>query len=189
MKNQKESIVVFEDWFRYARCLNDTEFRTFMNTILQYYKEPFTPDFTGLMLEVWNDIIDDLDKNIQSRQNRRDAVEKNRQKNSKVNKSLTPKSIPTNGPTGRPTISPTIEPTSIPDTSGMVMVDGRLETEYVGWKIVDRKTGYDDRGNYGIKDTLSYVDEDGFPIPPISQSKLELEQKKLAKFEAEWGDD
>ena len=122
MKKQKESIVIFEDWFRYARCLNDSEFRTFMNTILQYYKEPFTPQFTGLMLEVWNDIIDDLEKNIQSRQNRRDTIEKNRQKNSKVNPLLRPTTMPT----GRPTINPTTNPTSTPDTNGMVMVDGRL---------------------------------------------------------------
>lgn len=132
MKNKKESIVIFEDWFRYARCLNDSEFRTFMNAILQYYKDSSDPQFTGLMLEVWNDIFDDLGKNIQSRQNRRDTVEKNRQKNSKVNPLLrtttTPTTIPTTIPTGRSTISPTTTPT----TNGMVMVDGR-------WNMVDGK--------------------------------------------------
>jgi hypothetical protein len=177
MKNKKESIVVFEDWFRYARCLNDTEFREFMSAILQYYKNQTTPEFTGLMLEVWNDIIDDLQSNVQKKQAKRDTMLSNSRTNPKLN------TVPDIGPDTRSNIEPNIAP----ETTGMV--DGRLETEYVGWKIVDRKTGYDDRGNYVIKDTLSYVDEDGFPIPHISQSKLELEQKKLAKFEAEWGDD
>ena len=127
MKNKKESIVVFEDWFRYARCLNDTEFRTFMNTILQYYKEPFTPDFTGLMLEVWNDIIDDLQSNVQKKQEARNRMKINSKSNPKLN------TVPDIGPDTKSNIVSN----TTPETTGMVdgrlgMVDGRLE-------IVDRE--------------------------------------------------
>jgi len=120
MKNKKESIVVFEDWFRYARCLNDTEFRTFMNTILQYYKEPFTPDFTGLMLEVWNDIIDDLQSNVQKKQEARNRMKTNSKSNPKLN------TVPDIGPDTKSNIVSN----TTPETTGMV--DGR-------WDIGDRE--------------------------------------------------
>jgi hypothetical protein len=68
------------------------------------------------------------------------------------------------------------------------MVDGRWDMVDGGLKIVDSRSGYDDRGNYVIEDTMIRVDEDGFPIPPISQSKLELENKKLVKFDKVFGD-
>jgi hypothetical protein len=176
MKKQKESIVIFEDWFRYARCLNDTEFRTFMNTILQYYKEPFTPDFTGLMLEVWNDIIDDLQSNVQKKQAKRNTMLSNSRTNPKLN------TVPDIGPDTRSNIVLN----TAPETTGMV--DGRWDMVDGGLKIVDSRSGYDDRGNYVIEDTMIRVDEDGFPIPPISQSKLELENKKLVKFDKVFGD-
>jgi hypothetical protein len=115
MKNKKESIVIFEDWFRYARCLNDTEFRTFMNTILQYYKKPFDPKFTGLMLEVWNDIVDDLETNVNKRQAKRDTMLANSKTNPKLN------TVPDIGPDTKSNI----EPKTVPSTSGMV--DGRLD--------------------------------------------------------------
>jgi hypothetical protein len=115
MKKKKESIVIFEDWFRYARCLNDTEFRTFMNTILQYYKEPFDPKFMGLMLEVWNDIIDDLETNVNKRQAKRDTMLVNSRTNPKLN------TVPDIGSNTRSNI----EPKTVPNTSGMV--DGRLD--------------------------------------------------------------
>jgi hypothetical protein len=176
MKNKKESIVVFEDWFRYARCLNDAEFREFMSAILNYYKTQEQPKFNGLMLDVWNDIIDDLEKNIQSRQNRRDAVEKNRQKNSKVNKLLTPKPTPTNVPTGRPTISSTIIPTSTPDTNGMVMVDGRLEME--DNEMEDDGLEIDDDKKIGDRKMLH-------PNPTISQS---LKLAGVSSIDEFWND-
>jgi hypothetical protein len=117
MKKQKESIVIFEDWFRYARCLNDSEFRTFMNTILQYYKEPFTPQFTGLMLEVWNDIIDDLKSNVKKKQAKRNTMLSNSRTNPKLNTVLN--TVPDIG-------SDTILKI-VPETAGMV--DGRWDME------------------------------------------------------------
>ena len=121
MKNKKESIVVFEDWFRYARCLNDNEFRTFMNTILQYYKEPFNPQFTGLMLEVWNDIVDDLKSNVDKKQAKRNTMLANSRTNPKLNTT--------------PDIGSNIESNTAPNTSGMV--DGRLDM--VDGTMVDRE--------------------------------------------------
>jgi hypothetical protein len=124
MKKQKESIVIFEDWFRYARCLNDSEFRTFMNTILQYYKEPFTPQFTGLMLEVWNDIIDDLKSNRDKKQAKRNTMLSNSRTNPKLN------TIPDIGSDTILSIMSNITP----ETTGMV--DGRLDM--VDNKMIDK---------------------------------------------------
>ena len=59
-RKQKESFVVFEDWMKYARCLNDVEFRQLMNNILNYYKNQEPVLNTPMLVEVWNDIIDDL---------------------------------------------------------------------------------------------------------------------------------
>jgi len=129
MKKQKESIVIFEDWFRYARCLNDSEFRTFMNTILQYYKEPFTPQFTGLMLEVWNDIIDDLKSNVEKKQAKRNTMLGNSRTNPKLN------IIPDTIPDTIPDIGPDTILKIVPETAGMV--DGRLDM--VDDKMVDKK--------------------------------------------------
>jgi hypothetical protein len=122
MKKQKESIVIFEDWFRYARCLNDSEFRTFMNTILQYYKEPFTPQFTGLMLEVWNDIIDDLKSNVEKKQAKRNTMLSNSRTNPKLN------TVPDIGPDTILKI--------VPETAGMV--DGRCEMGDDRWEINEK---------------------------------------------------
>ena len=113
MKKKKESIVVFEDWFRYARCLNDTEFRVFMSAILNYYKTQEQPNFTGLLLEVWNDIIDDLEKNVSTRQAKRDTMLKNSKSNSKLNT--------------KSNIVPDTGSNIEPNTLGMV--DGRLDME------------------------------------------------------------
>ena len=129
MKKQKESIVIFEDWFRYARCLNDSEFRTFMNTILQYYKEPFTPQFTGLMLEVWNDIIDDLKSNRDKKQAKRNTMLSNSRTNPKLN------TIPDIGSDTILNIMSNITP----ETAGMV--DGRLDmvdNKMVNDKMIDK---------------------------------------------------
>lgn len=129
MKKQKESIVIFEDWFRYARCLNDSEFRTFMNTILQYYKEPFTPQFTGLMLEVWNDIIDDLKSNRDKKQAKRNTMLSNSRTNPKLN------TIPDIGSDTILNIMSNITP----ETAGMV--DGRLDmvdNKMINDKMIDK---------------------------------------------------
>ena len=117
MKNKKESIVVFEDWFRYARCLNDAEFREFMSAILNYYKTQEQPKFTGLMLDVWNDIVDDLETNVSKKQAKRDTMLRNAKTNPKLN------IVPNIGPD----IESNIESKITPNTSGMV--DGRLEIE------------------------------------------------------------
>jgi hypothetical protein len=117
MKNKKESIVVFEDWFRYARCLNDAEFREFMSAILNYYKTQEQPKFTGLMLDVWNDIVDDLETNVSKKQAKRDTMLRNAKTNPKLN------IVPNIGPD----IESNIESKITPNTSGMV--DGRLEME------------------------------------------------------------
>ena len=141
MKNKKESIVVFEDWFRYARCLNDTEFRTLMNAILQYYKEPFTPQFTGLMLEVWNDMIDDLQSNVQKKQAKRNTMLNNSRTNPKL--SIVSNTKPDTRPDTRPDIGsdtkPNIEPNVAPETAGMV--DGRLD-------MVNDEMGNGDGGDW-----------------------------------------
>jgi len=102
-RKKKESFVVFEDWMKYSRFLNDAEFRQFINNILNYYKgiEPVLN--TSNLQEVWQDIVDDLNVNIAKKQIKRDIMLKNAVSNPKLN------------------IVPNIEP----ETSGMV--DGRWD--------------------------------------------------------------
>ena len=133
-RKQKESFVVFEDWMKYSRFLNDAEFRQFMINILNYYKgiEPVlnTPN----LQEVWNDIIDDLSINVTKKQAKRDTMLRNAVSNPKLNTVLNIK--PDIRPDTRPdigsNIEPEIEPEIVPETSGMV--DGR-------WNMVDDKMG------------------------------------------------
>ena len=124
MKNKKESIVVFEDWFRYARCLNDAEFREFMSAILNYYKTQEQPKFTGLMFDVWNDIIDDLSNNVSKKQEQRERGNKMKENNPKLNPALRTMldTMPGTGPDTELSIVPNIAL----GTSGMG--DGRCET-------------------------------------------------------------
>ena len=141
-KRKKESIVVFEDWFKYARCLNDAEFREFMSAILHYYKTQEQPKFTGLMLEVWNDIIDDLESNVSTRQAKRDTMLRNAKTNPKL--SIVPNIGPDTGSN--------IEPKIVPNTSGMVdgrwdMEDSRLEKE-MEMEILEKE---DDKILYEIR--------------------------------------
>jgi hypothetical protein len=148
MKKKKQSIVLFEDWIKYARCLTDNEFRQFVNAIFEYY-EGILPEFTDNLKLVWEDCIPDLEQNVEKLNKKRVTMKSNARTNPKLN--ITPET--------RPDIGPEIEPNIVPDSSGMV--DGRWEMGDEGWemedkgcKIVDRKTGYDDRGNYVIEDTL-----------------------------------
>jgi hypothetical protein len=141
MKKKKESIVVFEDWFRYARCLDNAEFRLFMSAILDYYKTQEQPQFTGLLLEVWNDIIDDLEKNVSTRLAKRDTMLKNSKSNSKLN---------TKSNIG-PDTGSNIEPNTLPNTSGMV--DGRLDME-------DKILMINDNVNGKIKKIMKWEDDD-----------------------------
>lgn len=133
MKNtkvKKESVVIFEDWLRYARCLNDKEFRTFISAILTYYKTKEQPPFTGLLLEVWNDIINDLESNVSKRQTKRDIMLKNSKSNPKLNTGFN--MIPNTGPDIGSNMVPNVRynkvPNMVSDPGGMV--DGR-------WDMVD----------------------------------------------------
>tara|TARA_R110000803_G_scaffold45840_3_gene96353 strand:- start:1074 stop:1601 length:528 start_codon:yes stop_codon:yes gene_type:complete len=121
MKKRKESIVVFEDWFKYARCLNDTEFRQLITSVLEYYKTQTIPPFTGLLLDVWNDIFDDLEVNVSKKQAKRDTMLRNSKSNPKLNP--VSNNVPDIGPDTKPNNEPKIEP----KTAGMVMVDGGCE--------------------------------------------------------------
>ena len=73
-RKKKESFVVFEDWMKYARCLNDHEFIQLMNNILNYYKNQEPVLNTPMLQEVWNDIIDDLSINVSKKQVKRDTM-------------------------------------------------------------------------------------------------------------------
>ena len=138
MKKKKESIVVFEDWMKYARCLNDKEFRELISAIFEYYKTQEQPKFTGNQMEVWNDIIDDLQSNVSKKQAKRNTMLRNAKTNPKLN------IVPNIGPDTGSNIEPNIEPKIVPNTSGMV--DGR-------WDMVD--DGMDD----GLMDDEPMVDE------------------------------
>jgi hypothetical protein len=126
---KKESIVIFEDWFRYARCLSDAEFREFMSAILNYYKTQEYPKFTGLLKEVWDDIIDDLENNVSKRQAKRDTMLRNSKSNPKLNP------VPDIRTDIGPDIKSSIRPNTVFDTAGMV--DGRLDM--VDDKMEDNK--------------------------------------------------
>jgi hypothetical protein len=128
-RKKKESFVVFEDWMKYSRFLNDAEFRQFINNILNYYKgiEPVLN--TSNLQEVWQDIVDDLSVNIAKKQAKRDTMLKNALSNPKL-------STISNT---RPDIEPDISPNITPSTNGMV--DGRCETG--NDKMSDGKMGDD----------------------------------------------
>ena len=127
-RKKKESFVVFEDWMRYARCLNDTEFRQLMTNILNYCKGQEPVLNTSMLQEVWNDIIDDLEINVNKKQAKRDTMLKNSLSNSKL-------SIVSNI---KPDIGSDISSNIISSTGGMVdgicdMEDSRFEiqNEYI----------------------------------------------------------
>jgi hypothetical protein len=123
-RKKKESFVVFEDWMKYSRFLNDAEFRQLMNNILNYYKgiEPVLN--TSNLQEVWNDIIDDLSINVSKKQAKRDTMLRNSLSNPKL--SIVPNTVPD--------IGPNIESDTTPNTNGMVdgrwvMLDGMMEED------------------------------------------------------------
>ena len=118
-RKQKESFVVFEDWMKYARCLNDVEFRQLMNNILNYYKNQEPVLNTPMLVEVWNDIIDDLSVNVSKKQAKRDTMLRNSLSNPKL--SIVSNTIPD--------IGSNIKSNIAPNTSGMVMVDVRCNME------------------------------------------------------------
>jgi hypothetical protein len=123
MKKKKQSIVLFEDWIKYARCLTDNEFRQFVNAIFEYY-EGVLPEFTDNLKLVWEDCIPDLEQNVEKLNKKRVTMKSNARANPKLN--ITPET--------RPDIGPEIEPNTVPDSSGMVdgrweMGDERLEIE------------------------------------------------------------
>lgn len=126
-RKKKESFVVFEDWMKYARCLNDVEFRQLMNNILNYYKNQEPVLNTPMLVEVWNDIIDDLEINVNKKQAKRDTMLRNSLSNPKL--SIVSNTIPD--------IGSNIEPNTTPNIAGMVdgrwgMEDGLMEDEE--WK-------------------------------------------------------
>ena len=133
-RTKKESIVVFEDWFKYARCLNDAEFRSLMSAILNYYKTQDQPKFTGMLLEVWDDIKEDLEINVAKKQAKRNTMLRNAKSNPKLNIV--------------PDIGPDTGSNTEPNTTGMV--DGRLDMVDGGLKTIDETM--DDR-------TLETMDE------------------------------
>lgn len=122
-KQKKESIVIFEDWIKYARCLNDNEFRQMISAVFEYHKTQTMPKFEGLLLEVWNDIIDDVQENYTKREAQRERASKARRKNPKHQVNTEPN---TKSNTILGTESKTESKTN-PNTIGMVDGDGRLE--------------------------------------------------------------
>jgi hypothetical protein len=162
MKKKKQSIVLFEDWIKYARCLTDNEFRQFINAIFEYY-EGVIPEFTGNLKLVWNDCIPDLEQNVEKLNKKRVTMKSNARSNPKLN--IIPEARPDIGPE----IEPKIEPNIIPDSNGMV--DGRWEMGDEGCKIVDSETGYDDMGNYVLKEKM------------MTKSQMD----RLAKFDEIFG--
>ena len=130
-RKKKESIVIFEDWIKYARCLNDNEFRQLVNYIFVYYQTQQPPEFEGMLMEVWNDILPDLEVNVNKLQNKREVVAINREKRKLKTNANT--NVNTNANTNANT-TPKINGNTTPKTTGMVdgrwdMVDGRLEME------------------------------------------------------------
>jgi len=114
-RKKKESFVVFEDWMRYARCLNDAEFRQLMTNILNYCKGQLPVLNTPMLQEVWSDIIDDLEINVDKKQAKRDTMLRNAKTNPKL-------SIVSNI---KPDIEPNIKPNTVSNIAGMV--DGRCD--------------------------------------------------------------
>ncbi len=168
-RKKKESFVVFEDWMKYSRFLNDAEFRQFINNILNYYKgiEPVLN--TSNLQEVWQDIVDDLNVNIAKKQIKRDIMLKNAVSNPKLN--IVPNIEPDTKTQYRDPISvPNIEP----ETSGMV--DGR-------WDMGDDKMG-DEKMMYEYMGE----DDDGFPTIklPVSQSSRRRSEEFDKIFEENW---
>ena len=152
-RKKKESFVVFEDWMRYARCLNDAEFRQLMTNILNYCKGQLPVLNTPMLQEVWNDIIEDLEINVDKKQAKRDTMVRNAKTNPKLN-------IVSNI---KPDIEPDIKSNTAPNIAGMVdgrcdmvdepMVDIKMDDEW----MIDSKTS-------DVKTTLrvnSYVSSSG----------------------------
>ncbi len=83
---KKQSIVIFEDWIRYSRCLTDGEFRQLINLILDYYKGIEPTGLKGNLALVWNDIIDDLNGNLNKLKAKREVVANNRKKKTNTKK-------------------------------------------------------------------------------------------------------
>jgi hypothetical protein len=171
-RKKKESFVVFEDWMKYSRFLNDAEFRQLMNNILNYYKgiEPVLN--TSNLQEVWNDIIDDLSINVSKKQAKRDTMMKNSLSNPKLNTVPNTKSdIKSNT---RPDIGPDISSNIIPETTGMV--DGRCETG--DDKTGDKKMVYEYMGE----------DDDDFPVVKVSVSQSSLRRSDAFEkvFDDNW---
>ena len=118
---KKQSIVIFEDWIRYSRCLTDGEFRQLINLILDYYKGIEPTGLEGNLALVWNDIIDDLSGNLNKLKAKREVVANNRKKKANTNANT---NVSTNT-----------------NTTGMV--DGRWEM--VDGEMEDREMGDSDR--------------------------------------------
>ena len=155
-KTKKESIVIFEDWFRYARCLNDTEFRTFMSAILTYYKTQEQPNFEGLLAEVWNDIIEDLEDNVGKRQAKRDTMLRNAKSNPKLN--INTNIRPDTRPDTRPDIGYNTILNTLSDPGGMEdgnMVDGIMEDEILNIEDVSMVDE-----NINVDDDINEVDDE-----------------------------
>ena len=152
-RKKKESFVVFEDWMRYARCLNDAEFRQLMTNILNYCKGQSPALNTPMLQEIWSDIIDDLEINVDKKQAKRDTMLRNAKTNPKLN-------IVSNI---KPDIEPDIKSNTAPNIAGMVdgrcdmvdepMVDIEMDDEW----MIDSKTS-------DVKTTLrvnSYISSSG----------------------------
>lgn len=150
-RKKKESFVVFEDWMKYARCLNDVEFRQLMNNILNYYKNQEPILNTPMLVEVWNDIIDDLSVNVSKKQAKRDTMLRNSLSNPKL-------SIVSNT---TPDIGSNIESNTIsniaPNIAGMgdgrwgmedgLMEDEEWENEEMNDEPMVNVVGNDERSN------------------------------------------
>jgi hypothetical protein len=126
---KKQSIVIFEDWIRYSRCLTDGEFRQLINLILDYYKGIEPTGLKGNLALVWNDIIDDLNGNLNKLKAKREVVANNRKKKTNTNAN-------TNANTNVSTNTNT-------NTNTTGMVDGRWEME--DGEMEDREMGDGDR--------------------------------------------
>ena len=144
-RKKKESFVVFEDWMKYARCLNDAEFRQLFINVLNHYKGIAPTLNSTLLNEVWNDIIDDLNVNVAKKQAKRETMLANSKSNTKIN--------PVSDTI--PDIGSNIGSDTIPNTSGMV--DGRCDMEDemmedIEWEMGNRKWEWED------KDLMDNVD-------------------------------
>ena len=142
-RKKKESFVVFEDWLRYAKCLNDAEHRQLVTNLLNYYKgiEPIlnTPN----LQEVWSYIIDDLEINVSKKQAKRDIMLKNSLSNPKLNIR----------PDIRSDIGPDISSNTILNTGGMV--DGICEMEDVICETQDTTMRDKQMSNVSTRNTSS----------------------------------